>query len=157
MTPCVEDGLGKWWPLEFSRWQTNMGAMVTVLIWVLGWQMAVNLTHMHREREKWHIDPLFKYHLVFITQTYTRALAAFLQLHSHYFTTSSVLSSFHKLSEMETFSCHETSPGSKCSIMAGRELAEAHFGHRWLNHSMLLTVSLTLVTSVYDSKETTFT
>lgn len=83
---------GERWPLEPSRWRTSMGAMATALM--KRWFGGVGLADGRESRtqtcgeakKKLHGGLLFKYHLVFITQTYTRALAACLQLH-HFFCT----------------------------------------------------------------------
>ncbi len=152
------------WPLELSRWRTSEVAMALMRRWFRGAGLAdgreshsltLSLTHTHTQKKQ-HRDGLFKYHLVFITQTYTRALAACFQIHSHYFTTSSALPSFHKLRHFAVMRWARA-PNAE-SWPSGSW--ETHFGHRWLNHRVLWLLGgyeVSCLSLQFDSKEATFT
>lgn len=133
MTPW-QGGGGERWPLELSRWRTSVGAMATALM--RRWFGGAGLADGRESHTKWHGDQLFKYHLVFITQTYTRVLAACLQLHSHCSTTSSVLPCFHEPPAIETFPVMRQARAQSAQSWPGGSW-ETHFGHRWLNHRVL--------------------
>lgn len=151
---------GERWPLELPRWRTTAGAMATALMrrWfaVLGLgRMTVNLAN--RDEKERYRQPLFKYLLVFITQTNTSVSS--LSSAPFYYTSRTL--SFQKIFCDWDVSCHETSPGGpECSIMAGRELGDTLWSQVIKPQGAAAVWrfwSLTAVASVYDSKETTFT
>lgn len=132
-------GRGERRPLEPSTWRTSMGAMATALMrrWFRGVGLADGResrtqTCGEAGRKKWHGGLLFKYHLVFITQTYTRALAACPQLHRFLCTLVFLFTGSPRL-RRRLPSWDE--PGVLDHSRGGSR--ETHFGHRWLNHRAL--------------------